>query len=80
MGRGKFVPAEFGVRLSKDDFVDQMVEDFGVLYRGTWTIDELLLHPRDALQFCNEVRHKHGYCNLPDDVILRVILQRRKSP
>jgi hypothetical protein len=26
------------------------------------------------------VRHKHGYFDLPDDIILRVILQRRKNP
>lgn len=80
MGRGKFDPSEFGVNLEKDQFTDQMVDDFGETYRGQWTIDELCLHPREAVRFCDDVRRKHGYFDLPDDVILRVIMGRRKNP
>ena len=80
MARGKFQPADFGINLSKEEFIDQMVEEFGSIYRGQCTIDELLLHPREAAQFCADVRRKHAFFDLPDDIILRVILQRRKSP
>ena len=80
MGRGKFEPAEFGVDLSKEEFVDRMVNDFGEAYRGAWTIDELLLHPREAVIFCDQVRRRYGYFDLPDDIILRVIIGRRKRP
>ena len=80
MGRGKFNPADFGVSVSREEFVDQMVEDFGATYRGAWTMDELLLHPREAVRFCDDVRRKHGYFDVPDDIILRVILNRRKNP
>ncbi len=80
MARGKFDPAEFGVDLSREDFADEMVNDFGDIYRDVWTIDELLLHPREAMRFCDDVRRKHGYYDLPDDILLRVILSRRKNP
>ena len=80
MVRGKFDPAEFGVNLNKEDFIDQMVEDFNDTYRGTWTIDELVLHPSEAITFCAEVKRKHQYFDVPDDIILRVIMQRRKNP
>lgn len=45
------------------------------MFRGAWTIEELLLHPRDAIRFCDDVRHKHAYFDLPDDIILRSLLQ-----
>ena len=80
MGRGKFEPVEFGVNLSREDFTDQMVGDFAETYRDGWTVDELLLHPREAMRFCDDVRRQHGYYDLPDDIILRVILGRRKNP
>jgi len=80
MTRGKFDPAEFGIRLSKKQFVDQMAEEFNETYRGTWTVDELVLHPREAMKFCDEVRRKYHYYDLPDDIILRVVMNRRKKP
>lgn len=80
MGRGNWRPEEFGISVSKDEFTDQMVNDFADTYRGLWTIDELLLHPREAMRFCDDVRRLHGYFDVPDDIILRVILQRRKNP
>lgn len=80
MARNSFEPRDFGVDLEKQEFIDQMVEEFHGAYRNGWTIDELLLHPREAMRFCDAVRHRHGYYDAPDDIILRVILQRRKNP
>lgn len=80
MARGSFDPKQFGVNLGKDEFTDQMVDEFNTTYRGQLTIDELLLRPRSAIHFCESVRTKHGYYDLPDDIILRVILGRRKNP
>lgn len=80
MPRQSFDPLEFGVDRNKQDFIDLMCEEFNGTYRGQWTVDELLLHPREASRFCEDVRRKHGYFDLPDDIILRVILQRRKNP
>ncbi len=73
MGRGKFNPADFGVNMEREEFTDLMVNEFNGIYRGAWTIDELCLHPREAAKFCDDVRRKHSYYDLPDDIILRVI-------
>jgi hypothetical protein len=80
MARHSFQPSDFGVNMDKDEFIDQMCEDFNDTFRGQTTVDEVLLHPRDALRFCDSVRMKLGYYDLPDDIILRSILQRRKNP
>jgi hypothetical protein len=80
MGRGRFDPKDFGVSLGREELTDEMANAFNDIYRDCWTVDELLLHPREAAWFCDEVRRRKGYFDLPDDVILRVILTRRKSP
>ena len=80
MTRSSFQPAEFGIEMKREEFIDLMVDDFSTIYRGQWTIDELLLHPREAAMFCDDIRRKHGFFDLPDDIILRSILNRRKNP
>lgn len=79
MGRGNFNPLDFGINMERTDFIDQMVGDFGETYRGQWTVDELCLHPREAMRFCDDVRRKHGYYDLPDDIILRCVMNARKG-
>lgn len=78
MGRGQFSPLEFGVDLTRESLMDLMVGDFGDYYKGQWTIDELVLHPREAAHFCDEIRRKHRFFDLPDDIILRCIMTARK--
>lgn len=80
MGRHSFKPQEFGVEMDRAEFDDMMVDEFNTAYRGSWTIDECLLHPREAALFCDEVRRKHRFFDVPDDIILRVIMTRRKNP
>lgn len=79
MARGQFAPLEFGIDLTREALMDLMVQDFSAVYRGQWSIDELVLHPREALRFCDDVRRKHGFFDLPDDIILRSIMNRRKG-
>jgi hypothetical protein len=76
----KSEPEDFGIKQSMAEFTDDMVNRFNTRYRGQWTIDELLLHPREALLFCDEVRHAMGNFVVPDHFILRAILARRKNP
>ena len=80
MARAKIDPKDYGIDMTIDQFTDQMVEQLSAKYRGQITIDELLLHPREALLFCDQVRQSLGYYLLPDDVILRPIMIRRKNP
>lgn len=80
MARGKFDPREFGVEMERDAFMDLMAEAFNGTYRGVWTIDELLLHPREAINFCDDIRRQNSWYSLPDDIILRSVMTRRKNP
>jgi hypothetical protein len=73
-------PGDFGITVSMAEFTDDMVDRFNTRFRGNWTIDELLLHPREALLFCDQVRNDTGNFAVPDHFILRSILGRRKNP
>jgi hypothetical protein len=80
MPRRSFDPQDFGIDLTKDEFLDRMVDAFNDAFRGSLSLDELLLHPREALRFCDDVRFRYGFFGLPDDIILRALMQRRKNP
>ena len=79
MGRRAFKPQEFGVDLDRSVFDERCVEEFTSTYRS-WSIDELLLHPAEAMRFCSDVRRKYAWFDVPDDIILRVIMTNRKNP
>ncbi len=55
-----------------------MIEELNIKYRGQVTIDELCLHPREAILFCDHVRAKFRYYLVLDDVILRPIMLEHK--
>lgn len=80
MTRKRFTPQEYGVDMDRERFGDLIAETFNGQYRGQWTVDEMLLHPREAGQFCEDVRRAHNFHDVPDHVILRVLLARRKNP
>ena len=76
----QYQPRDYGVEMEKSEFMDLMVDEFNAAYHGIWTVDELLLHPREAIRFCDDVRHHKKFFDVPDDIILRAIMQRRKNP
>jgi len=78
MARTLWEPKQFDIEMDRDELISLFVEELSITGRGMWTIDELCLHPREALQFCDDLRRKHGFKYLPDDVILRSIMNRRK--
>lgn len=80
-GRKKIAPelAGYGIEALKDDVVDALVDDFNTTYRGTLAVDELLFQPREAIWFCDNVRRKHGWFSLTDEVILRWLFNRIKD-
>jgi hypothetical protein len=63
-------PRDHGVELSKDDFSRVLNEDFREMFRGYWTTFDLAHNPQMAMRFCDEVRHKHLWFDLPDQVIM----------
>ena len=79
MPRRVFDPADFDIPLSREAFTDRVTEEFAALYRDRLSVDELLLHPSEAMHFCDLVRRKYAYYGVPDNVILRVMIARRKS-
>jgi len=68
-----------GCELAIDDFQDQLVDILAGMF-SSWSVDELVLHPRDALDFCSVACRRTGYSGLPDDLILRCLMARRKNP
>ena len=80
MARTKLTFDQFGIDTPAEEVIDRLIDHFNEHYHGLLTIDELLLHPRDALAFCDLVRSRNGWIGLPDDMILRPIITRRKNP
>ena len=80
MGRQYISPCDYGVDLGKEELTDILVEELGRYTQGMMSFDEMLLRPRMALHFCDTVRQAHGWFDLPDDIILRLIMIRRKNP
>ncbi len=74
-----FHPGKYGVDLERTEFVNQVVEDFNSTFGGIWMVDEVLVHPRQAERFCERVRRKHEYSQIPDDFILRSVVQRSRK-
>lgn len=79
MARDKFDPRDFGINMSKDEYTDQLIEECSQFTRGQLTIDELLLRPSLALEFVYHIRRKYGYFDVPEDIILRPIMNKRKA-
>ena len=78
MRRGDFNPMDFGVNMERDEFMDLMVDEFNRTFQDTLSFDEVVMRPRVALEFCNDVRSRHRFHDVPDDIILRSVLNRRK--
>ena len=79
MARQVFRPQEFGVDIDRERFADIVVEAFYAAYRHR-SIDELLLQPREALRFCEELRHQHGWHDATDQTILKTLVNRLRPP
>ncbi len=75
-----FDPMQYGLGMDRESFYDTLATEFNEYVRGMLTLDELLIRPRTAIHFCDHVRSKHLWFDLPEDVLLRTLLNRRKSP
>ena len=80
MANSKVDYSKYGVKVDDKTFVDNVVDLFNATVRGQHSVDELLLHPKEALAFCELVRNQYGLPDLPDHEILRALMKRRKNP
>lgn len=71
---------ENGCEIPIGEFQDALEETFQGHY-SNFSIDSLLLNPSEATSFCDTVRKlRKDYATLPDELILRSLLARRKNP
>ena len=69
---------EVGCDMSAAEF-REMLEEKKALSTPAWTIDDLVCHPIEARQFCDMVRQISTCEKLDDAVILRTLMNARKS-
>jgi hypothetical protein len=67
----------YGVDMSTGDFNDLLAEMHHNL-APSWTSEQLLYHPYDALRFCAAIRSR-SKDGLPDEMILRRLQNIRKQ-
>ena len=69
------------VKLSQKELIIDMAGDVHFEGWPSWTVDELLLHPKQATELCDVVRQRLRWkpLNHPDDEILRAYLNARKQ-
>lgn len=66
-----------GCKMDASDFRDLAMEMHAVLF-SSWTIDELVCHPDQALELCWRVCSRVE-ANLPADLILRTLMNCRRT-
>lgn len=69
---------KYGCKMGAADFRETL-EEQQVIFSPHWKIDELLCHPEEAKRYCVQVRVKVSCSDLPDSLILRTLMNARKS-
>jgi len=67
-----------GCELTRTAFRELLEERRAIMYPA-WTVDELVCHPDDAKEFCHHIRDATGCPDLPDDLILRNLMNARRA-
>lgn len=79
MGQPKWKPQDFGINMKRKELIDMFIDELRSVYHGQWTVDELVTHPQDAMRFCTDFRMKNGFMGLPDNIILKTLMNERKA-
>jgi hypothetical protein len=66
-----------GCELPVDEFQARLMDAFHRRYPA-WTVDDLLCHPRDAIRFCDRIREATQCHDLPNGVIVKILVDMRK--
>jgi len=70
---------DIGVTMGADKFREIIVDEFTATFATKgWSGDELCMHPDCAKEFCNVIRRKVNHAMIPDDVILRTLINIRR--
>lgn len=78
--------ANNGIGMDEGQFKELLTDQFHAHYRALSSVDELLVRPHEAIRYCDRVRDalagtgEGSAYDLPDDVILRTLLNLRKNP
>lgn len=67
---------QYGCSMEPEAFRDLVVELHQLLH-PSWTDEQLLFHPYNAMQFCEAVRQKTQQW-VPDHFVLRTLINCRK--
>lgn len=74
LNRGEWEPEQFGIAgMGKDEIIKVLCQYFRDSLGRTWTVDDLLLHPSDAVRFCQDARFRAGWFDMPEEFILRAL-------
>ncbi len=67
-----------GCHLSAPAFRHRL-EELKAATSPSWTVDDLVCHPNDAIAYCDHVRADMGCSNLEDFLILKTLMNNRKA-
>jgi transcriptional regulator with XRE-family HTH domain len=57
----------------------ELLEDRKATTSPSWTIDDLVCHPKEAMEFCDLIRSETNCPELTDDLVLRTLMNIRRS-
>jgi transcriptional regulator with XRE-family HTH domain len=57
----------------------ELIEERKAVTSPSWTIDELVCHPEEAKSYCQSIREATECQSLPDHLILRTLMNVRRS-
>jgi len=72
---------EYGCETPIKQFQDALEEVFNRDYRARFTVDSLMQHPSDAVEYCQKInKYQSDFAAVPENLILRCLMARRKNP
>lgn len=70
---------ELGAPCSAEKFREEVKSQYAETVKPLgWSGDELCMHPDAAKEFCNGVRKRVRFQGIPDDLILRTLINIRR--
>jgi hypothetical protein len=79
MARGNKTIEDFDFGITKEAFLYCLNDTFDSMYREMdLTVDELLVRPTEGLRYCAAIRERLKFLDIPEDVIMRTLLNERK--